>query len=179
MSLTIKVKTIIIICYYYKVYFIGINASFKKLWSRIATGFFSKLTLEGPIQRPKGHLLSASPLPASPLFWARSICIRMNSTLRLASCNICWASAYSFLSLDGPLLYMSIIFSAPCFTCKKKHGIGKVGGWFPENSKSKIWCPVFRIYLKFRNELKFTVDTVILLTISIFYKTYAYEKFWN
>ena len=50
-------------------------------------------------------------------FSRRTICMRMYSILRLASLNMDWASCNIFLSRAPPLLYVSIIFSVPCFTC--------------------------------------------------------------
>jgi len=52
-------------------------------------------------------------------FSRRAICMRMYSILRLASLNIDCASCSIFLSRPALLLYVSIMFSVPCFTCIK------------------------------------------------------------
>ena len=62
---------------------------------------------------------SAEPLPSISSDWTCLtfiIRILMYSILALESASICCASASSFLSRVGPLLYCWIMFSAPCFT---------------------------------------------------------------
>lgn len=52
------------------------------------------------------------------------ICILIISIFVLASDNICWASASIFLSRKFPLLYILIMFSAPCLTYQQsKHDV--------------------------------------------------------
>ena len=53
-------------------------------------------------------------------FSRRAICMRMYSILRFASLNIDVASCSIFLSRAAPLLYVSIMFSVPCFTCSSR-----------------------------------------------------------
>ena len=55
---------------------------------------------------------------SSSLFW-RALLIRMRrySIFAFESECICWASASSFRSFVGPVLYIAMRFSAPAFTC--------------------------------------------------------------